>query len=46
MIVAGALLAIIGFFGCYGALRENKCLLTLVGDANLCLYPIFIQFIL
>jgi len=30
VIVAGALLAIIGFFGCYGALRENKCLLSLV----------------
>ena len=29
MIIAGALLSIIGFFGCYGALRENKCFLGL-----------------
>ncbi|CAG5110183.1 Oidioi.mRNA.OKI2018_I69.chr2.g4610.t1.cds [Oikopleura dioica] len=29
VILSGGLLTIIGFFGCYGALRENKCLLSL-----------------
>ena len=30
VIIAGALLSVIGFFGCYGALRENRCFLGLV----------------
>ena len=30
MIIAGGLLSVIGFFGCYGALRENKCFLIVV----------------
>ena len=30
VIIAGGLLSVIGFFGCYGALRENKCFLIVV----------------
>ena len=29
MIVAGAVIMVIGFFGCIGAIRESQCLLTI-----------------
>ena len=32
MIAAGALVIIIGFIGCCGAKKENKCLLIMVGS--------------
>lgn len=31
LIAIGALLVVIGFLGCCGAIRENKCMLLLVG---------------
>ncbi|KAK2569270.1 CD151 antigen [Acropora cervicornis] len=33
MIVAGVLIALISFFGCCGAWKENRCLLIMVDDA-------------
>ena len=29
MIIAGAIMMVIGFFGCIGAVRESQCLLTI-----------------
>lgn len=35
LIALGALLLVIGFLGCCGAVRESKCMLLLVGCSQL-----------
>ena len=35
IIAAGSLLIVIGFFGCCGAIKENKCMLGVVSVHNI-----------
>ena len=36
IIAAGALLVVVGFFGCCGAIKENRCMLGTVRFCKLC----------
>jgi hypothetical protein len=35
-IAVGALILVLGFLGCCGALRESQCILAIVSDLNQC----------
>lgn len=37
LIAVGAIIMILGFLGCCGAVKENRCMLMLVGKKNICL---------